>query len=276
VSGRTWAPRFGTFDLTNGTNGITIEEPRDLLDYRAQFSPRMGSDVGLFVRDQYFGREFTIRGVVAGTGHDDTQDKIDTLLKELANGRQNLRLFQQSPDNDTRVLPCRLARPPNITWIRNTALNAARFEARFRSRQYTWERLDETTESVALVSSPITWVFSTNSGTAPVFPTFTIANQTGVSQQGIQLIITNLSAGKSLTLKGVNIGISETITIDFLDGKTGNGTTQVARYSSIEGEWWALTPAVATSVQLVHDLSAVPASPGLTFSCNYNEQYWGP
>lgn len=271
MSGRVFSPQFGTLALTPA-NGVTVSAIRAFPRQKATFAPPQAGDHSLLVRHQLDGARIELAGVVAGNTHDEAQTRLDNLMYALHQGPSVLQVHKHSPTTDSRWIDCYLERFDH-DFIDNGLMNAGQWRANFRSLSPYWYRADETTDTFSIVTSKTDLVLSTNNGSAPAEPTITVTNNTSVAVTGRKLILTNISADQTLVVQGLNMEVGQILVFDMMRGRTGDGTVAPGRYSSIEGEWWALAPGAASSLQVVTDVSVASGS-GLGLSVNWNDQYY--
>ena len=266
----TFAPQLGTLDLVK-TNGYTIGEVGDNVIYNAQFDGRMQSDMAAHVYSRLEGRRVRLNGIASGIDYDTLRTKVDDLLYRLSQGEQPLRIYQNSTDADTRLLDCQLESEPEIEYFQRGVMRAARFDVSLRSRAPSWRRKTSTVTSFSWTSSPKTQALTANNGTAQAWPVISIENLMA-DQSGIDLRVSNVTHGKTISVKGVDIRAGQTWVIDMQHGRFGSGSAQQPRPVSVESGWWHLEPQATTTIELVSNASF--SGSGFQVTVTWQDQYW--
>jgi len=253
--------KFGTFNL-DSTNNIVLTSQSDKQLRRTEYRPKLSGDGSLFSRAQGVGRRVTLQGIVYGTDEGERRTNQDALMAALVNGEQDLYIY-----ND-RFLPCKLEKEVTFTPRRGAKGSSANFAATFRSRFEHW-RGATVQDIFSITSSPDQKTLTSNPGEAASPLKIELSND-GAAFDDKTIMLTNLSAGKTLVLHGISLSAFQTLTIDFQDGRLGDGSFQTPVVAAVGGEWWKAVAGVANILEVVTNIS----TPNLGFTSKIFPAYF--
>lgn len=269
MGARTEQRRFGTFDLTNTTNKVTVERWSNQVLHKATFKDRLKGDGGIATRDTLRGHQVELAGKVTGVDTDDVSVRLDALVAALANGEDWLSLY------DDRRLRCRLDGNVKYAMVPGSAGMVYVWSARFRSRFPFWESATLSTESFSSLAGagPHTLTLSAAAGgTAPVFPVLTLTNS-GSSFTNKVLTFTNTSSVEQLQLLGIDMSSNQQAVMDMREGRLGDGISTALTPVAIDGQWFAFSAGAVPVLEFAHNVGA-----GASFAVkvDFYPQFWTP
>ena len=253
--------KFGTFAL-DSTNGIVLSSQTDKQLRRTEYRPKISGDGSLFSRAQGVGRRIAFSGIVYGTDEGERRDRQDAMMAALVNGEQNLYVYTD------RFIPCKLEKEVTFTPRPGSKGKAASFALTFRSRFEHW-RGTTVQDIFSITSSPSQKTLTLNPGDSDSTLKIELSND-GAAFDDKTLILTNLSVGKTLVLHGISMSSLQTLTIDFQDGRLGDGSFQSPVVAAIAGQWWKAAAGVANILEIVTNIS----TPNLGFTTKIFPAYF--
>lgn len=269
MAARTEQRRFGTFDLTNATNKVSVERWSNQVLHKATFKDRLKGDGSIPLRDILRGHQVDIAGKVTGVDSGDVSTRLDNLIAALANGEDWLSLY------DDRRLRCRLDGNLKYAMVPGSGGMVYTWSAKMRSRWPFWEGTSVTSETFAGLTGigpHILTLAASVGGVAPTFPTLLVTNS-GTAFSNKVLTFTNTSTVEQMQLVGMDMSNNHQASIDMREGHLGDGVSTSLTPVAIDGQWFALSAGAVPVLEFAHN---VGSGGSFAVQVSYTPQFWTP
>jgi len=208
-----YGPSFGGTSLS-GANGTEIEDIKDEVASKVDFSPYLLRSGRALSNSQTGGHRIDIEGVTSGANAATARTNIQAIGKAFVTGASGVLLV-----NDDRQIDAVCTRFSS-TFSKGTAMRLYKWRASLESASPYWEATSDTTvtEAVDEADANPYSISVSNSGDVPVLSTIKV-NNTGTVLTNANIKISNATDGRALLFSTVDLPASD----GFLyDGETGN------------------------------------------------------